>query len=59
MAGVVYASTTIHAEPEPYQIALIDFADGSRRLVRVEGAAVRIGDTVERVRNEDAFRRKD
>jgi len=59
MAGVVYSSTTVHAEPAPYQIALIDFADGSRRLVRVEGATVAIGDAVERIGDDkDIYRRK-
>lgn len=58
-AGVVYSSTTVHADPEPYQIALIDFPDGSRHLVRVAGATVRIGDAVERVADRDSFRRKD
>lgn len=57
--GIVYSSTIVHANPAPYQIALLDFADGSRRLVRLEGATVAIGDAVERVGvNQDVFRRK-
>ncbi|MBI1358621.1 MAG: hypothetical protein GC160_30170 [Acidobacteria bacterium] len=49
--GVVYSETTVHAAPEvfagqaPYQIALADFPEG-RRLVRIEGTAVHIGDRV-------------
>ena len=57
--GVVYSSTTVHAEAGPYQIALIEFPDGSRRLVRMEGAAVQIGDAVERIADRDVFHRKD
>ena len=49
--GVVYSETTVHAAAEafaadaPYQLALVDFPEG-RRLVRIQGAPVRIGDQV-------------
>ncbi|MDX2268098.1 MAG: OB-fold domain-containing protein [Bryobacter sp.] len=50
--AVVYTETIIHSAPEafaadaPYQIALVEFADGQRQLVRILGTHVHIGDTV-------------
>jgi uncharacterized OB-fold protein len=50
--GVVYSMTTVHvpaddfAAEAPYQIALADFADG-RKLVRIQGPPVSIGDQIE------------
>lgn len=49
---VVYTETVIHSAPEsfaaeaPYQIAIIEFEDGRRVLVRIEGERVVIGDKV-------------
>ena len=44
--GVVYSATTVHGADSSYQIALVDFEDGGRRLVRMEGPPVAIGDAV-------------
>jgi uncharacterized OB-fold protein len=49
---IVYTETVIHSAPEsfaaeaPYQIAIIEFEDGRRELVRIEGERVAIGDSV-------------
>lgn len=54
---VVYTETVIHSAPEgfateaPYQIAIIEFEDGQRELVRIEGERVSIGDKVTPTRN--------
>lgn len=49
--GTVYASTTIHPRPpaQPYNLALIDLAEGPRMMCRVDGvepSEVRIGQKV-------------
>lgn len=54
--GIVYTETVVYAAPEslaaeaPYQIAIVDLEDGSRRTVRVLAQAgaprARIGDPV-------------
>lgn len=56
MTGVVYTETVVYAAPAqyaaeaPYQIAIIDLEDGTRRTVRILAAEprdrVRIGDQV-------------
>lgn len=52
MQAIVYTETTVYAPPEslaaeaPYQLAIVEFADGSRRTVRIAGPAVSIGDEV-------------
>ncbi len=54
---IVYTETVIHSAPEsfaaeaPYQIAIIEFEDGRRELVRIEGERVAIGDTVTPTQN--------
>ena len=57
--GVVYSATTVHGADLAYQIALIDFQDGVRQLVRIEGPPVAIGDRVSQVPQSDSFRRQD
>ena len=53
MRGTVYTETTVHSAPAnladqaPYQIAIVELADGTRRTVRIEGDRVQIGDAVE------------
>ena len=50
--ATVYSETVVHAAPEnlaaeaPYQIAIVEFEDGSRRTVRISGERVAIGETV-------------
>jgi uncharacterized OB-fold protein len=52
MKGIVYSETVVHAAPEqfaaeaPYQLALVEFDNGSRHLLRVTGERVSIGDPV-------------
>lgn len=54
----VYTETVIHSAPEsfaaeaPYQIAIIEFEDGRRELVRIEGERVAIGDDVTPTQND-------
>lgn len=47
MLGTVYATTVVRRRgEEPYNLVLVDFDDGTRRMSRVEGPApedVRIG----------------
>ena len=51
--AVVYTETVVHAAPvqfaaeAPYQIAIVEFEDGHRRTVRIEGERVAIEDQVE------------
>lgn len=51
-SAIVYTETVVHAAPEqfaaeaPYQIAIIQFADGHRQTVRIEGDRVEIDDRV-------------
>ena len=55
---IVYTETVIHSAPEsfaaeaPYQIAIIEFEDGRRELVRIEGERVAIGDNVTPTQND-------
>lgn len=51
----VYTETVIHAAP-PYQIAIIDVADGVRVTGRIEGDRVSIGDTVVELEARDGVR---
>jgi len=57
----VYSVTTLHAAAEPFeselpfQIAIVEFEDGERKTVRIEGPRVEIGDEVE-CRGELLFR---
>ncbi len=50
--AIVYTETVIHSAPEafaaeaPYQIAIVEFEDGKRELVRIEGERVTVGDRV-------------
>jgi uncharacterized OB-fold protein len=50
--AIVYTETVIHSAPEqfaaeaPYQIAIVEFEDGRRELVRIAGDRVQIGDRV-------------
>ena len=52
-SGTVYTETVVWAAPEqfvadaPYQLAIVDLAEGGRRTVRILGARVAIGDAVE------------
>lgn len=58
--GTVYSETVIHSAPArwaaeaPYQIAVVDLQDGGRRLVRVLGERVKIGDLVRQI-DGDSF----
>lgn len=64
--GTVYTETVIFSAPEafvaevPYQIAIIDLADGGRLTARIDGDSVVIGDRVEflEFRNGIPFFRK-
>ena len=50
--GIVYTETVVHSAPErfaseaPYQIAIVQFDDGSRITARITGDRVAIGDKV-------------
>lgn len=50
--GIVYTETVVHIAPEafqkdvPYQVAIVQFEDGSRVTARIEGERVKIGDAV-------------
>lgn len=65
--GTVYTETVVHIAPEafqkdvPYQVAIVEFADGARVTARVEGERVQIGDHVVESRVDDGvcFFRKD
>ena len=52
-SGTVYTETVVWAAPEqfvadaPYQLAIVDLAEGGRRTVRILGERVAIGDWVE------------
>ena len=58
--AIVYTETVIHFAPErfaaqaPYQIAVVEFEDRRREMVRISGERVVIGDRVEK--NEDGYR---
>lgn len=50
--GTIYTETIVHIAPAafqaeaPYQVAIVEFADGSRVTARIEGDAVQISDRV-------------
>ncbi len=52
-SAIVYTETVVHAAPEqfvseaPYQLAIIEFEDHMRAMVRIAGERVVIGDRVE------------
>lgn len=46
MKAKVYSVTTLHGE-QPFQIAIVEFENGARKTVRIEGPRVEIGDAVE------------
>ncbi len=49
----VYSVTKLHAAAEafekdlPFQVAIVEFADGTRKTVRIQGSDVKIDDPVE------------
>lgn len=51
-AGTIYTETVVYIAPEafqkdvPYQVAIVDFDDGTRVTARIEGERVQIGDRV-------------
>ena len=66
MQGIVYTETVVHRAPPalthlaPYQLVLVDLADGRRVTGRAEGDRVTIGDPVELATETDGvliFRR--
>ena len=50
--GTVYTETVVHAAPErfsveaPYQVVIVEMADGARIVGRCSGERVLIGDSV-------------
>ncbi len=52
--GIVYTETVIYSAPEkfaaeaPYQIAIVEFEDAKREMVRISGQRVAIGDRIEK-----------
>jgi uncharacterized OB-fold protein len=50
--GTIYTETIVHIAPEafqkdvPYQVAIVEFEDGSRVTARMEGETVQISDRV-------------
>jgi uncharacterized OB-fold protein len=50
--GIVYTESIVHAAPSglvseaPYQIAIVEFEDGTRKTVRIDGERAAIGDRV-------------
>ena len=66
MQGIVYTETVVHMAPPaltnlaPYQLVMVDLADGRRVTGRAEGDRVTIGDAVELAIEKDGvliFRR--
>ena len=66
MQGIVYTETVVHMPPPaladlaPYQLVMVDLADGRRVTGRSEGHRVVIGDAVELAIEKDGvmiFRR--
>lgn len=59
--GTVYTETIIHSAPEqfaaeaPYQIALVEFEDKTRQLVRISGLKASIGDPVIEVESHSGY----
>jgi uncharacterized OB-fold protein len=51
--ATVYTETVVYSPPEPYahdvpyQLAIVDLAEGGRRTVRILGPRAQIGDRVE------------
>ena len=62
MQGTVYTETVVHMPPAPlvhlapYQLVMVDLADGRRVTGRAEGERVKIGDTVELSENEEGVK---
>lgn len=56
--ATVYTETIIHSAPEafaaeaPYQLALVEFEDKTRLMVRIAGERAVIGDTVVEVEGQ-------
>ncbi len=52
-AGIVYTETVVHSPTEryandaPYQLAILDLAEGGRLTARILGERCEIGDAVE------------
>jgi uncharacterized OB-fold protein len=50
--GTIYTETVVHIAPEafqkdvPYQVAIVEFDDGTRITARIEGERVQIDDRV-------------
>ena len=65
-SGTVYTETVVYSPPEayvndvPYQLAIIELANGRRLTGRIDGERAQIGDKVNFVdfRNNVAFFRK-
>jgi len=65
-SGVVYTETLVHSptpqfvDDVPYQLAIIELAEGKRLTARIEGERASIGDRVDFVeyRNQVPFFRK-
>lgn len=59
--ATVYTETIIHSAPEqfaieaPYQIALVEFEDRLRQLVRISGLRAKIGDRVQEVESQCGY----
>ena len=68
MQGIVYTETVVHMAPPalidlaPYQLVMVDLADGRRVTGRMESDRVTIGDPVELATETDGvliFRRSE
>jgi len=57
--ATVYTETVVHIAPEafqkdvPYQVAILEFDDGSRLTARIDGEPARIGDRVVETETRD------
>ena len=57
----VYSVTKLHAAAEafekdlPFQVAIVEFQNGSRKTVRIQGADVEIDDMVEAIDERDGI----
>lgn len=57
--GIVYTETVVYLAPErlaaaaPYQVVIVEFADGTRVTARMTGERVMIGDKVSEAVIED------
>lgn len=62
MRGVVYTETVIHVAPEafvseaPYQLVIVELAEGQRVTGRIDGERVVIGDSVDEVESRGGVR---